>query len=103
VHASLFKSSRVFAVSNEAANRFETHIKAVVELAEKCGLGRNDLIRIMEAKRKLSAFRPLNYDEKGRRVSCANFSPASAPRSNAAVQGGSKRRIAFKCILTQTG
>jgi len=54
----------VFAISDEAANRFETDRKEFVELAGKFGLGEADLSRIMEAKKRLGTFRPATFDQK---------------------------------------
>ncbi len=64
MHPSLFKSSRVFAVSDEAAKLFDTSRKAFIELAGQFGLGEDILSRITEAKRRLSAFRPASYTER---------------------------------------
>jgi hypothetical protein len=63
MHPGLFKSQRVFAVSDEIANRFDLDRKAFVELTAKFGLTEDDVSRIMEAKRKLSAFRPTSSTE----------------------------------------
>jgi hypothetical protein len=61
--ADLIKS-RVFAVSNEAADLFDTKRKGFVELAGRFGLTEDDEDRILEAKRKLSAFQPASYTER---------------------------------------
>jgi hypothetical protein len=62
--SSIIKDGRVLAVSAEAANRFETDRKANVELARHLGLSEEDLFRITEAKRRLNAFRPMNFDQR---------------------------------------
>jgi hypothetical protein len=64
MHPGLFSGQRVFAVSNEAANRFDTGLKTFMEIAERCGLSRDDLSRIAEAKKKLRAFHPSSLDER---------------------------------------
>ena len=64
MNPSLFKSRRVFGVSGEAANRFDTSSKELLDLAGKCGLERDDVFRITEAKRKLAGFRPKTYNER---------------------------------------
>jgi hypothetical protein len=62
--ANLVNSGRVFAISKEAAGRFDTDRKAFVELAKQCGLSEDDLLRITEAKRRLGALRAATYDER---------------------------------------
>jgi hypothetical protein len=64
VHPDLFKNERVFAVSDEIANRFDRDRKAFVELAARLGLTEDHLSLITEAKGKLNALRPASYDEK---------------------------------------
>ena len=64
VNAKLFESSRVFAVCDEAVNRFDTDGKALTELAGQVGLSRDDMSRIMEAKRRLTTLQPKTFEER---------------------------------------
>jgi len=64
MNTKLFKSSRVFAVSDEAVNRFDTDRKALADLANQIGLSRDDLYRVLKAKRRLATFQPKSFDER---------------------------------------
>lgn len=64
MHPGLIRNQRVYAVSEEAKNRFDADRKAFVDLATRLGLTEDHLSRIMEAKRKLIALRPASHAER---------------------------------------
>jgi hypothetical protein len=64
MHPGLFKSGRVFAVSEEAANRLNADTESFIDVTKKCGLSVPDLHRLQEARKRLSAFRPSNFNER---------------------------------------
>jgi len=64
VHPGLFKSHRVFAVSDEIARRFDSEGEAFIDVASQCGLSKTDVMKLIDAKRKLAAMRPTSSGEK---------------------------------------
>jgi hypothetical protein len=60
----LFAEGRVFAVSDEIASRFDADGKASLDLARQIGLSVDDVARIHEAKRRLTAFQPKTFAER---------------------------------------
>lgn len=61
---SLVKSGRVWAISQEVANRFEREREAMAKLAKRLGLSERDLMRLTKARYELNRFRPATYDER---------------------------------------
>jgi hypothetical protein len=64
MYKGLFDEQRVFAVSDEIANRFEADRKVFVKFAAQIGLTEDDLLRITEAKRLVNTQQSSNYIEK---------------------------------------
>ena len=60
----LFKQGRVFWVSDEIANRFNSEGKEFLAFAEGLGLSESDLTRFVTVKNKLKAFSPSNFKER---------------------------------------
>jgi hypothetical protein len=60
----LIKKGWVWDVSETLASQFEKEREATEALAVKCGLARNDLGKILEAKKNLAAFQPTNRMER---------------------------------------
>lgn len=80
VHPDLFKNRRAYAVSDESAKLFDVSRKAFVELAGQFGLSEDDLSRITEAKRRLSAFRPSSYTERRAAKGLREFLGVASPK-----------------------
>jgi transposase len=64
VDPELIKKGYVFDVSDALASAFDKQREAVESLAAKIGLTKRDLLKILEAKRKLAAFQPSNRMER---------------------------------------
>lgn len=60
----LFKAARVYGVSDEIASRFDEDRKAGADLAKQIGLDKDDLWRILKAKKQLAMFQPKNLSER---------------------------------------
>jgi len=54
----------VFDVSKTLASQFDRERDASISLAKRCGLNRDDLDKILEAKKKLAVFSPSNRIER---------------------------------------
>jgi len=64
VDPELIKKGWVWDVSETFASQFEKESAAIKALAVKCGLARNDLGKILEAKKNLATFQPTNRMER---------------------------------------
>lgn len=60
----LIKKGWVWDVSETLSSQFEKELAATEVLATKCGLARDDLSKILEAKKRLAAFQPANRMER---------------------------------------
>jgi hypothetical protein len=80
MHPGLFKNGRAYAVSDEAAKLFDANTKAVAQLAGQFGPSEDDLSRIAQAKRRLSAFRPISYTERRTAKGLREFLAVDSPR-----------------------
>jgi hypothetical protein len=80
LHPGLFKEGRVYAVSDEAAKVFDGVGKTFFELAGRFGLSGDDLSRITETKRRLSAFRPTTYAERKAAKGLREFLAVASPK-----------------------
>lgn len=60
----LIKKGLVWDVSEKLASQFEKEREATEALAIKCGLAPKDFGKILEAKKKLASFQPLNHLER---------------------------------------
>jgi hypothetical protein len=64
VDPELIKKGWVWDVSETLASQFEKEREATEALAVKCGLTRNDLGKILQAKKNVAAFQPTNRMER---------------------------------------
>lgn len=64
VDSELIKANRVWDVSETTASQFDKEREATEALAIKCGLAPSDLWKIVEARKKLGAYKPSSHLEQ---------------------------------------